>query len=158
MSALSITLKVSIPLFIRSSFPRGKDEKNRNQCFLSQSLYSSGLLSHPDSKDPKEMPDSKVSIPLFIRSSFPLAFSGDYYVSGKKLSLNPFIHQVFFPTYADYDVLSFAYANLESQSLYSSGLLSHIESNAKTATFIQVSIPLFIRSSFPHSSEKGTGR
>ena len=93
--------KVSIPLFIRSSFPRDNWQTKEHNQFLkeSQSLYSSGLLSHI------EKPIKEERLRYFMR-------------------LNPFIHQVFFPT--GYTLTTNDPIVLESQSLYSSGLLSHI--------------------------------
>ena len=164
--------KVSIPLFIRSSFPQKGKIGGRKVKEQSQSLYSSGLLSHLN---------LKMLLYLKVRC------------------LNPFIHQVFFPTiphrFRRCRIISTSQSlyssgllshirkgranqiqQLESQSLYSSGLLSHLHflkdgNSLKTSRSqslyssgllshifsdrnfcicpLRVSIPLFIRSSFP---------
>ena len=134
---------------------------------LSQSLYSSGLLSYLNHDCPKGFTQGDVAIPLFIRSSFLRGFC---IVSGISFFVcrNPFIHQVFFPTK---DHLLGTSAVSESQSLYSSGLLSYYDrlivgsclflsqslyssgllsyyNKQRMPKLSKVAIPLFIRSSF----------
>ena len=94
---LKDTAYVSIPLFIRSSFPRTTTMKGGQMKMSSQSLYSSGLLSHAIISGIYSSSIKNVSIPLFIRSSFPPLRPSKAKVE-MVICLNPFIHQVFFPT------------------------------------------------------------
>ena len=111
-------MEVSIPLFIRSSFPLKPNRVNGGKSLLI------------------------VSIPLFIRSSFPQCRPVS--CGGHRLlvwCLNPFIHQVFFPTENTRFIISiFAFW---SQSLYSSGLLSHLAREGQWSNHGYVSQSLY---------------
>ena len=91
---------------------------------MSQSLYSSGLLSHARFLPEESRGFIRFGLNPFIHQVFfPTRSLKPRLVSAPSKGLNPFIHQVFFPT---------SWRRIK-----------------KMRKRIRVSIPLFIRSSFP---------